>query len=53
MMNSPENGICSTKGIGDAYDIEKDSNGNSILTGEGAIKKKFTCVELETYQVIF
>ena len=49
MMNAQDNGICSTKGIGDAYDIEREQNGNSMLTGEGAIKKKFTCVELETY----
>ncbi len=53
-MNKQDNGICYTEGYGgDAFNIEKDAHGNSKLTGEGGITKRFTCIGLETYQVEF
>jgi hypothetical protein len=43
-----ENGSFCCVGKNNFYDIEKDINGNSPLTGE---KEEFTCTELEVYKV--
>ena len=60
MMNQPFQGICFTIGEGkgnNIYDIPEDFLGNSIITGQGLETegrgKRFTCVALEVYKVIF
>jgi len=56
-MNKENGGQCNTKGDthGNRYGIEKDSQGNNEVTGEGSAqsddKKKFTCVALEVFAV--
>lgn len=55
-MNGVDYGCCHTNGADDAkYPIPTDSNGHSVLTGEGADEKsdfkKFTLVELEVFLV--
>ena len=44
-MNGYNNG---TSRVGFGYNIPGDSEGKSILTGDGV---EFTCVEVEVYQV--
>lgn len=58
VMNAESNGRCRTNGQGfDYFNIPNDSEGNSILTGEGNGQeddgKTYTCVEIEAYQIIF
>ena len=61
-MNDENSGWCFTNGSGhswgrDNYNIPNDSEGNSVLTGDGSgiadCDKKFTCVELEVYGITF
>lgn len=59
-MNAPNNGSCSVN-LGSEwntfYNVQADVKGNSQVTGEGGeqlgYEKKFTCEELEVYQVWF
>jgi hypothetical protein len=39
MMNAPDNCWCCTNGKDDYYNVPKDAQGNSILTGDGQGKK--------------
>ncbi len=54
-MNEENNGSCRTEGQSDdygKYNIPRDSEGNSVLTGDGAkIDEEFTVIGLEVYLI--
>ena len=59
-MNEKNGGYCYTNGTESSshYKIGCDSEGNSVITGEGKEqkgndKKRYTCVALEVYKVIY
>ena len=52
MMNAPYNGHCYFNNVSsDYYNVPADANGDSILTGDGKAKKKFTIKDLETWVI--
>ena len=52
-MNAENAGTCCTKNMINAYYVETDSEGDSILTGEGKLSYiTFTCVEIEIFKVM-
>jgi hypothetical protein len=53
-MNGERNGWCEVKDS--KYDhakycVEKDTQGNSVLTGEGSYNGHFTCTGLEVFLI--
>ena len=54
-MNEENKGLCSTEGQSDyygKYTIPRDSEGNSVLTGDGAnTEDRFTVTGLEVYLI--
>lgn len=55
-MNQEDSGICRTNNVSNVgFNIPTDSDGNNVLTGDGAGKsddeKRFTCTELEVLLV--
>jgi hypothetical protein len=60
VLNKKESGFCYTVGQGGGNNINEvpqDKEGNSIITGEGknlkGREKRFTCVALEIYKLIY
>lgn len=52
-MNKPNGGQSFVNRV-EKYNIPTDEDGNSLLTGEGAnCDWKFTCVELEVYEITY
>ena len=53
-MNDWKNGCCYVKGHkhdNAKYCVEKDTQGNSVLTGEGSYNGHFTCTGLEVFLI--
>lgn len=56
-MNEENNCRCYVEDTQCYYKVSEDADGNCPVTGAGGDKgnnkKKFTCVELEVYQLVF